>query len=204
MNRDKYRRKAPAMQIKDRVLIMCGAQTEEIYFNQFKEKNRGVLRNVTVIVVAFKKSNPLAVVEAAITRKDDYDEVWAVFDKDDFVDFEKAIALAESSGINCAFSNEAIEYWFLLHIENKTGAISRNVLKKELERKLDIEYDKSEESVRRICRKIDSKIVVAEERARIGHERHIIHSGSNPSDWRSCTTVYALTRRLREWGYAKK
>ena len=36
----KYQRKAPKRQLRDRVLILCGGQTEEIYFNKFKEKHK--------------------------------------------------------------------------------------------------------------------------------------------------------------------
>ena len=134
MSRDKYKRRPPVMQIRDRVLIMCGGETEEIYFNYYKNKHKNDLKNISVKVVAHKKNNPLAVVQAALALKLNYDEVWAVFDKDDFIDFDKAIVFALNSGINCAFSNEAIEYWFFLHFENKTGAMSRNLLNNEIGR----------------------------------------------------------------------
>ena len=124
MSRDKYKRRPPALQIRDRVLIMCGGETEKIYLNYYKNKNKRNLQNISIKIVTHKKSNPMAVVQEALIQKSDYDEVWAVFDKDDFSDFDEAITLALHNEINCAFSNEAIEYWFFLHFENKTGAIS--------------------------------------------------------------------------------
>ena len=204
MSKDKYRRKSPALRIRDKVLIMCGGETEEIYFNHYKTKHKKDLENINIKVVTHKKSNPLAVVKAALEQQADYDEVWAVFDKDDFTDFDNAIALALDNEINCAFSNEAIEYWFFLHFENRTGAMTRTALNAELGKKLGFDYDKGAEIIQRTCVKLNSKVFTAEERAQIGHERHIIDSGKNPSDWRSCTTVYALTKRLREWSKAKK
>jgi hypothetical protein len=183
---------------------MCGGETEEIYFNYYKAKHKKDLVNVSIKIVTHKKSNPLAVVKAALGQKADYDEIWAVFDKDDFIDFDEAINLAVDNGINCAFSNEAIEYWFFLHFENRTGAISRSTLNNELAKNLGFEYDKGIEIIQKVCAKINNKIIIAEERAQVGHERHIIDSGKNPSDWRSCTTVYALTKRLREWSKANK
>jgi hypothetical protein len=183
---------------------MCGGETEEIYFNHYKNKHKKDLQNISVKIVTHKKSNPMAVVQAALKQKADYDEVWAVFDKDDFTDFDAAITLALNNGVNCGFSNEAIEYWFFLHFENKTGAISRNALNSELERKLGFEYDKGAEIIQKTCVKLSSKLLIAEERAQIGHERHILYSGSDPSGWCSCTTIYALTKRLREWSKAKK
>jgi len=204
MSRDKYKRKPPLMQIRDKVLIMCGGETEEIYFNHYKNKHKSDLQNISIKIVAHKKSNPMAVVQAALAQISYYNEVWAVFDKDDFTDFDDAIIFALNDGINCAFSNEAIEYWFLLHFENKTGAISRNSLNNELGKNLGFDYDKGAETIQRICGKINSKLFVAEERAQVGHERHSVNSGDKPSDWCSCTTIYALTKRLREWSKAKK
>ena len=46
-----------------------------------------------------------------------YQHVWVVFDKDDFVDFDEAIALAEEKGYNVAWSNESFEYWIYLHFD---------------------------------------------------------------------------------------
>ena len=204
MGKDKYRRKPPVMEIRNKVLIMCGGETEEIYFNQYKDKHKRDLQNISIKVVAHKKSNPMAVVKAAITQKTVYDEVWAVFDKDDFTDFDDAIVLALDNRIGCAFSNEAIEYWFFLHFENKTGAMSRNALNSELDRKLGFEYGKDLATILKVCGKINGKLLIAEERAQIGHERHIVNSGNKPSDWRSCTTIYALTKRLREWSKSVK
>ena len=204
MSRDKYRRRPSMLPIRDKVLIMCSGKTEENYFNHFKDKHKRNLQNVSVKVVTYKKSNPMAVVRAALSHKADYDEVWAVFDKNDFTNFDDAIKYAIKKGIKCAFSNIAIEYWFYLHFENKTGAISRSVLDSELGKRLNLDYDKSAEAVQRVCNKICNKLIIAEERAQIGHERHIVTSGPNPSGWCSCTTIYALTRRLREWSQAKK
>ena len=202
--RGKYTRQSPMRQIRNRVLVMCSGETEEIYFKYYKTRHKKDLENVNIKIAMHKKSNPLAVVKAALEQKADYDEIWAVFDKDDFTDFDEAIAFAVSNEINCAFSNEAIEYWFFLHFENRTGAISRTALNSELTKNLGFEYKKSAESIQRTCDKIKNKIIKAEERAQIGHERHIVDSGKNPSYWRSCTTVYALTKRLREWSQAKK
>lgn len=48
--------------------------------------------------------------------------MWCVFDKDDFKDFDEAIRKsARYPKVNCAFSNEAIEYWFTLYFSNKTA-----------------------------------------------------------------------------------
>jgi hypothetical protein len=55
----------------------------------------------------------------------EYDRVWVVFDKDDFTDFNEAIALANSNGIGAAWSNESFELWYYLHFEHSDAALGR-------------------------------------------------------------------------------
>ena len=201
----KYQRKAPKRQLRDRVLILCGGQTDEIYFNKFKEKHKDGLNNVTVKITTCKRSNPIAVVDEAILLQDSYDELWCVFDKDDFEDFDEAIRkVSRYPKINCAFSNEAIEYWFTLYFSKKTGPISRRRLNEMISKQFGVEYDKSSAIVERVCEKLQTfDIEVAEECAKRGYEYHELNSGKNFSDWRSCTSVFMLTKRLRKWNEAK-
>ena len=48
-------------------------------------------------------------------RQVSFDRVWLVFDKDEFKDFNKAIEDAKKEGMNCAWSNQAFELWYVLH-----------------------------------------------------------------------------------------
>ena len=201
----KYKRKPPKRQLRDRVLILCGGKTEEIYFNKFKQKYKGGLNNVTVKVSTSKYSNPIAIVDEAIALQDNYDELWCVFDKDDFKDFDDAIRkVSLYPKLNCAFSNEAIEYWFTLYFSNKTGPISRKRLNEMISKQFGLEYDKSNAIVERVCEKLESlDIETAEECAKRGYEYHELNTGKNYSDWQSCTSVFMLTKRLRKWNDAK-
>jgi len=56
-----------------------------------------------------------------------YGHVWCVFDKDSFSDqqFNSAIQICESNDLNVAWSNEAIELWFILHFEFLNTGIDR-------------------------------------------------------------------------------
>lgn len=194
----RYDRRSSTRGVKAKVLIMCGGETEKKYFDQFKSKYKDELKSIKVESVIHKRDNPYAMVEAA-TKKEDYDEIWVVFDKDDFPDFDTGIRLAKKNNINCAFSNEAFEYWFLLHFENRTGSMSRSELKRSLTKSLGAEYEKADDSViSRILKEVE-ELEEAERRAKVGHEKHIKESGKSPSEWRSCTTVYQLTKKLRNW-----
>lgn len=59
-----------------------------------------------------------------------YDEVWAVFDKDGYTKHEKAFDDAQKHGIKLGFSSIAFEHWILLHYEQNRTAFpkSQNVI----------------------------------------------------------------------------
>ena len=55
-----------------------------------------------------------------------YQNVWVVFDKDDFEDFDKAVKCGYSKGYNIAWSNQAFEYWLYLHFYYSDSALHRD------------------------------------------------------------------------------
>ena len=79
-------------------------------------------------------------------KKRTYDQCWVVFDKDDFPakDFNEAIALAERNGFEVAYSNQAFEYWFLLHFNLYKGALHRSNYPDMLSKLTGIPYSKTE------------------------------------------------------------
>lgn len=102
------------------ILIVCeGTKTEPNYFEAFAEKRQGVI--VYDIEVKGLGRGTKDVVEKAIylKGKNDYDRVWAVFDKDEFPakDFNEAISLGQKNGIEVAWSDEAFELWYLYHLK---------------------------------------------------------------------------------------
>jgi len=121
-------------------LIVCeGEKTEPNYFKAFeKELPRGTVE----LKIDGTGRNTLGLVEYAITQRDrsyrKYDRVWAVFDKDDFPDenFNNAIIKANSNDINCAWTNEAFELWFLLHFQYVNTGMNREDYKAYLEREI--------------------------------------------------------------------
>lgn len=111
-----------------RILIVCeGEKTEPNYFRAFNRVQRGSI--VYEVETGGGGINTMTVVNEAVRRRSmaQYDSVWAVFDKDSFPSdqFNGAIAKAKNSGINCAWSNEAFELWYLLHFHNRVTAMSR-------------------------------------------------------------------------------
>jgi hypothetical protein len=145
-------RQAPERIEKQKILIVCeGKNTETSYFNQFK------LSNATIKAVG-EGYNTLSLVEKAaqLSQESDYDQVWCVFDKDDFnaEDFNNAIRKANSLGFGVAYSNQAFEYWLLLHFEDHQGGAMHR----------DLYYDKINAYLKKFGLEYncDSKIVTSE------------------------------------------
>jgi hypothetical protein len=118
-------------------LIVCeGEKTEPNYFKGFPKKVGKIIYDIKFDGGGL---STLKVVEKAIElrNKSDqkYDRVWAVFDRDSFKSnsFNSAIKKAEAHGIECAWSNEAFELWYLLHFHNRITAMSRDQYKKAIE-----------------------------------------------------------------------
>lgn len=121
-----------------RILIVCeGKKTEPYYFEAFKKQNRGTF--VYSIEIEGRGENTIQVVDRAIELRDkakgieqEYDRVWAVFDRDSFSEqrFNGAIKKAEEHGISTAWSNEAFELWYLYHFQNRITCMRRDDYKK--------------------------------------------------------------------------
>ena len=100
-------------------LIVCEGQTEEQYFKSFP-----VLTATIKPIHAGSSKTALVEAVAKYSRGESYDEIWCVFDFDvdplktgQIEDFNRAIQKAGQIGYYCAYSNDAIELWFVLHYQ---------------------------------------------------------------------------------------
>jgi len=104
-------------------LIVCeGLNTEPDYFHQFRQYFRLTAAEIVSVGGA---GETIRVVEQAQkeSEKSRFDQVWVVFDKDDFPadNFDNAVEMAKSLGFFSAWSNQSFEYWLILHFENHQG-----------------------------------------------------------------------------------
>ena len=113
-----------------RFLIVCeGEKTEPNYFRAFierwsevKEVNvKGCGCSTCQLIIEAKKLREKLERERMVP----FDRVWLVFDKDEFKDFNKAIADAKKEGMNCAWSNQAFELWYVLHFQYLDTGVDR-------------------------------------------------------------------------------
>lgn len=184
------------------LIVSEGERTEPIYFEYLSKKlPKNLLRTVEV---HGQGENTLNVVRKAIELKNkrslnhqlpDYDEVWAVFDKDDFPadHFNAAIELARNSGIESGHSNQSFELWYVLHFQYLQAALHRNEYINILSRELRFKYTKNSEKVMERIASIGS-----EERATLWAEQlEQLHGDVPAANACPYTRVYELVRRLR-------
>ncbi|MEI7990503.1 MAG: RloB family protein [Chloroflexota bacterium] len=178
--------------IRQRFLIVCeGTKTEVNYFRRFHAPG-------LVIQVEGTGMNTLNVVDEALrlSQEEEYDQVWCVFDKDDFAldRFENAIHRAGQKGFYVAYSNQSFELWFVLHFEYLNTAINRSGYMKKLDNHLRFKYDKKNTEMYQILKcKIETAIQNAE---RLLKNYDKAHSGQNDPS----TTVHELVKILLEQG----
>lgn len=115
---------------KPTILIVCeGENTEPSYFRQFK------LSTATIKPVG-EGYNTISLIKRTIqlAKENSFDQVWCVFDADPKPDnpkqaqnFNDAINLANKNDFGVAYSNQAFEYWLILHLDDhQGGAINRS------------------------------------------------------------------------------
>lgn len=129
--RRKRERKESRREIKpDRILIVCeGAETEPNYFHGLKSKMDLEYRKRLDIQVEGVGKCTCSLIEHAAKLQQQaeviYNEIWCVFDKDSFPDFDEAISLASRKDFKAAWSNESFELWFLLHFNYYDAQLGR-------------------------------------------------------------------------------
>lgn len=185
--------------VKQSFLIVCeGERTEPDYFKAFRMtaatvKAVGQAMNTTSLV-----AKAISIRDADLKKNRMYDQCWVVFDKDDFPskDFNLAIQMAQSNGFRVAYSNQAFEYWFLLHFNLYRGALHRNKYADMLTKLTGMKYSKSEgfgalmynRLVKLQPQAIKNATVVLNE---ISH--------GNPASEESSTTVHLLVEELDKY-----
>jgi hypothetical protein len=209
------RRKEPSLERaiaelteKPSILIVCeGENTEPSYFNQFR------ITSAKVKSVG-EGYNTVSLVNRALVlaQQESYDQVWCVFDKDDFIDndFNSAIQIAEANNFGVAYSNQSFEYWLLLHFnDHQGGGIHRDSYNdkiNELLKPFKVTYDGNrikliEEDFFELLDGIDDK--TSRKRAELAivrAERNYNHfDHHNPAREESSTTVFRLVRELLKY-----
>lgn len=191
-------------------LIVCeGEVTEVRYFQAFP------VRKDVLVAVRGEGKNTTSLVAAAVAHADRaaaqdarYDEVWVVYDHDDFGadKFNRAAheihALGETRDErwHAGWSHQAFEVWYLLHFIYFDGCLHRHLVQKKLGELL------GQHCGRTSYRKNDPQIYellfprqeIALKHAHRLTREHCVdpHGRTSPADANPCTQVHRLVEAL--------
>ena len=195
-------------------LIVCeGVQTEPNYFkgavnainknieeiNKLKVKIVGMGKNTISLVKSVEDiQNAIDEYQKSIVP---YGKIFVVFDKDSFRDetFNMAVKMCYNNGYIPLWSNQAIEYWFLLHFNYIDSKMDRTMYKEKINQyfsdsNLKYKYHKNDKDIYdKLCTYGSLKEAI--KRAKRIHLNHI---NDTPSKSESCTTVYRFFDEVDE------
>ena len=195
------------------LIVTEGKRTEPLYFNGMKklieEKTGGNIRVVENPLIDISgegcSTGKLIEVTDRIVKeaKIVYQNIWVVFDKDDFADFDQAIAEGAEKGYKIAWSNQSFEYWLYLHFYYSDSALHREEWCAKLDeifrkhRLGELKYQKNYENIYDLVN-IDDGVNTAIKNAKRRMAEY--HKGRyKPSQCDPGTTVYKLTEELKRY-----
>lgn len=118
------------------LIVTEGMRTEPLYFKglqkQIKERVGGMIDVIEAPIIDIHgkgcSTEKLIEVTEEIVKKAKiiYQNIWVVFDKDDFGDFDQAISDGLDKGFKVAWSNQSFEYWLYLHFHYNDSALHRD------------------------------------------------------------------------------
>lgn len=192
-------RRQGVREVKQSFLIVCeGEKTEPDYFKAFRMTAATVQAVGEAMNTMTLVNKAISIREADKAKKRFYDQCWVVFDKDDFPakDFNQAIQYAEKNGFQVAYSNQAFEYWFLLHFNLYQGPIHRSQYKDMLEKLIGMPYNKTEG-----FGAVMYNILLTRQKLAIKNSKTVqaAISHGNPAEEESSTTVHKLVTELNKY-----
>lgn len=195
------------------LIVTEGERTEPLYFKGIekliKEKIGGKIevKEAPVIDIQGKgcATGKLIEITDQIVKESKiiYQNIWIVFDKDDFEDFDEAITAGINKGYNIAWSNQSFEYWLYLHFNYSDSALHRQDWNDKLD-KIFKEYNlgngtyqKNYEDIYNMVNKyngVDTAIKYAKSRMEKFDKDKI-----KPSQYDPGTTVFQLVEELKKY-----
>jgi len=202
-------RKLKKLTERDKFYILTnGKQTEKNYFDLIKSK-----RSVFDVDVKYFNDDPYQLIKHAQSYIVDANQVWCVFDIDN--SFEEgglipALKLAEETGVNIAFSNQAFEVWLISHFKkcNYPMNTSRHIFELNLIIKNDLglsnkKYSKSDKNlleahfIPRYKQAITNCKIIHQNYIKEHDRLYYPNTGYRIWEWNSCSNVYELIEALQ-------
>jgi hypothetical protein len=183
-------RRVDIREVRPSFLIVCeGEKTEPFYFKSFRVPS-------VVLDIKGGEGDPTRLVNAAneYSQKDEYDQVWCVFDRDPGAwtaeNFNNALKNAKRHKFHVAYSNESFELWYILHFQFLNTATSRIDYEDKLSKLLGQKYQKNDPKMYEKLFEKQSEAIKHAERLLESYDR------SNPAKDNPSTTVHLLVQAL--------
>ena len=211
----KERRKEYLEQKKYRYYIFCeGEQTEPQYFNGFKKliEENPIYKDMVLIEIEPCAAETMRVIGKAekyvAKNRIEKGQIWCVYDKDSFPasDFNGVVQRAEKLNqdnpelqYHCAWSNECIEYWFMLHFAYYTANNHRTEYISFLNDKFrELELGKYQKNMKDI---FDILMEKGNPKLAVRYAKRIIkeNEGKTPTEIAPGTKVYELVEELGKY-----
>jgi hypothetical protein len=132
----------------------------------------------------------------AISSRQPYSEIWCVFDRDSFppANYQRAFEMARSNNFRVAWTNEAFEFWYLLHFNYCDTALGRDAYSTKLIQS-GLAYDKSDTAIYEKIKEHQARALKFASRL----ERHWNEMGERfPERQNPSTGVHKLVEFLNE------
>jgi hypothetical protein len=195
------------------LIVTEGERTEPLYFKGLQklivDKVGGNVDVVEVPVIDIygegSSTGKLIEITERIVKeaKVIYQNIWVVFDKDDFDDFDQAIKAGTDKGYKIAWSNQSFEYWLYLHFNYSDSALHRsewNAKLSELFRQYNLgdgEYQKNYVDIYKMVDSFDGvDTAIKNAKRRMAEYRDGI---DKPSEYNPGTRVYELVQELKSY-----
>lgn len=217
-SRDDWRKKRRQEHLETReyqyYIFTEGVQTEPLYFQRFKEliEENPIYKDMVLVQLEPCGAETERVVNKAVeyvkANKLKKGQVWCVYDKDSFPadHFNNAAQRLEQYSesnpdiqYHAAWSNECIEFWFLLHFQYYTANTHRNEYRRILRQKFTEagapKYDKN------VGETFDVLLNHGDPKLAIRYAKRIIrdNEGKTPTEIAPGTTVHELVEELAKY-----
>ena len=197
------------------LIVTEGEKTEPNYFGGLRQKIKEKLGGCIDIEVYGKGCGTKKLIESTKkiikNSKILYQNVWVVFDKDDFKDFDTAIELrnelenelGKETNVGVAWSNQSFEYWLYLHFNYSDVSLHRKEWNKKLNEIFkqnnlgDGTYHKNYDNIYDLVNindGVNRAIKNAKKRMKKFDEQN-----DKPSQFDPGTTVYKLVEELKRY-----
>ena len=198
-----------------RYYIFCeGQATEPKYFQAFKKyiEDNPIYRDLVLIEIEGCQAETMRVIGKAEQYVHENElvkgQIWCVYDKDSFPSGDVNAVVQRAEILNqknpdlqyhAAWSNECIEFWFMLHFAYYTSNNHRSEYKKFLNEKFQTlgigKYEKNMDNIYEILLKGESP------RLAIRYAKRIIKNGGGktPAEIAPGTKVYELVEELAKY-----